>query len=523
MALTPKDRLRLWWKTQPPKRKQQFKFAGLAAGVMGAVIVGSQMSGTGDHAAQEAALKKAEATSNQVYIEHPKSMSPKEMQSEINNLSKQMKRLVKLDEKMTGLKESEIKDLSQHVSKKLLAQIAKDRGIPVAATTSNPDMTGMKNDISALQNEISELRMDRQQVPYTAHTSTQVFYPARMPQVLGANAPSENETARGAAMPSNGVPSAPAAPSKTALQFNNVSKLKHVSHVVTVKSRKGVYLPAGTILSGVLLTGLQAGTGPQAHSNPQIVDIRVKRRAVLPNGIRANFSSCFIIASGYGDMSTRRVYLRSNMLSCVRRRGGKVITAPIKAEVESGGLLGVPGKVISHQGPVILKSLLAGIFSGLGNAVQPTSVQGLDLNPTSGSAAGFQAFNPAYMGESALAGGISTPAGEISKFYLHEAESLLPTIQINPGVAVDLFLVSGASIHTNGETPGQLAEASYAAASSMNNQAMPAPQQTSSADTETSPYAGAGQSSAVSAAFPDRQTVQREEQDGQQPNLEGQP
>ncbi|MBE7562206.1 conjugal transfer protein [Acidithiobacillus sp. HP-6] len=520
MALTPKDRLRLWWKTQPPKRKQQFKFAGLAAGVMGAVIVGSQMSGTGNHAAQEAALKNAEATNHQVYIEHPKSMSPKEMQSEINNLSDQMKRLVKLDEKMTGLKESEIKDLSQHVSKKLLAQIAKDRGIAVATTTSNPDMRGMKNDISALQNEISELKMEKRRVPYTPTTPAQVFYPAQMPQVLGAKVPSVNEPTT---MPSNGVPKAPAAPSKTALQIHPVSKLKHISHVVKVKSKKGVYLPAGTILSGVLLTGLQAGTGPQAHSNPQIVDIRVKRRAVLPNGVRANFSSCFIIASGYGDMSTRRVYLRSNMLSCVRRRGGKVITAPIKAEVESGGLLGVPGKVISHQGPVILKSLLAGIFSGLGNAVQPTSVQGLNLNPTSGSAAGFQSFNPAYLGESALAGGISTPAGEISKFYLHEAESLLPTIQINPGVAVDMFLVSGTRIHTNGETSGQLAEASYAAASSMNNQATPAPQQTSTADAGTSPYVGTGQSSAVSAAFPDRQTVQREEQDGQTPNLRGQP
>lgn len=523
MALTPKDRLRLWWKTQNPKRKQQLKFAGLAAGVMGAVIVGSQLSGSGNNAEKEAQLKKAEAVSKQVYIEHPKSMSPKEMQSEISALNEQMKNLVKLDEGMAGLKADQIKDLSNHVSKKLLAQIAKEHGVAAASSTS-PDVAALKADVEALQNQISELRMDQTQAPYQPSTPAPVFYPAQAPHVLGAAEPAYTSNAAGgsAPVPANGVPKAPAAPSKTALSFHHVSKLKNVSHAVTVKSGKGVYLPAGTIMSGVLLTGLQAGTGPQAKSNPQIVDIRVKRRAVLPNGVRANFSSCFIIASGYGDMSTRRVYLRSNMLSCVRRRGGKVITAPIKAEVESGGLLGVPGKVVSHQGPVILKSLLAGIFSGLGNAVQPTSVQGLNLNPTNGSQAGFQAFNPAYMGESALAGGISTPAGMISKFYLHEAESLLPTIQINPGVAVDLFLVSGVRIHTNGETPGQLAEASYAAASSMNNQAMP--QQASTTDTgATSPYAGTGQSSAVAAAFPNRQTVEREEQDGQQPNLRGQP
>ncbi|PKY11833.1 conjugal transfer protein [Acidithiobacillus marinus] len=521
MALTPKDRLRLWWKTQPPKRKQQLKFAGLAAGVMGAVIVGSQLSGTGNSAEKEAQLKKAEAVSNEVYIEHPKSMSPKEMQSEISALSHQVKNLVKLDEGMAGLKADQIKDLSNHVSKKLLAQIAKEHGVQVS--TDNPNDAALKADVEALQNQISELRMERSQAPYQALTPAPVFYPAQAPRVLGSQqAVSSSDTTSTAPIPANGVPKAPEAPSKTGFTFHHVSKLKHINQAVTVKSQKGVYLPAGTIMSGVLLTGLQAGTGPQAHSNPQIVDIRVKRRAVLPNGVRANFSSCFIIASGYGDMSTHRVYLRSNMLSCVRRRGGKVITAPIKAEVESGGILGVPGKVISHQGPVILKSLLAGIFSGLGNAVQPTSVQGLNLNPTSGSQAGFQAFNPAYMGESALAGGISTPAGMISKFYLHEAESLLPTIQINPGVAVDLFLVSGVRIHTNGETPGQLAEASYAAASSMNNQAVP--QQASAQDAgETSPYAGSGQSSAVAAAFPNRQAVEREDQGGQQPEVRGQP
>ncbi len=520
MALTPKDRVRLWWKTQPPKRKQQLKFAGLAAGVMGAVIAGSQLSGTGDNAAREAQLKKAEAVNKQVYIEHPKSMSPKEMQSEINALNHQMKNLVRLDERMAGLKADQMKDLSQHVSKKLLAQIAKEHGIQ--ATAVNPDVTGLKHDIGALQNEISELRTERA-TPYQPTAQAPTFYAAQAPHVLGAGpstAGEVNTAPNGAASPSNGIPAAPQAPSKTALQLHPVSKLKNVSHAVTVKSAKGIYLPAGTIMSGVLLTGLDAGTGSQASANPQIVDIRVKRRAVLPNGVRANFSSCFIIASGYGDLSTRRVYLRSNMLSCVRRRGGKVITAPIKAEVESGGILGVPGRVISHQGPVILKSLLAGIFSGLGNAAQPTSVQGLNLNPSSGSSAGFQSFNPAYMGESALAGGISTPAGMISKFYLHEAESLLPTIQVNPGVAVDLFLVSGTRIRTNGETAGQLAEASYAASASMNNQAVP--QQAPNTGT-TSPYEGSGQSSAVSAAFPNRETVQREEQNGQTPNLRGQP
>lgn len=524
MALSPRDHAVLWWKTLSPKWKQRIKFGSLAVGVVGAVVIGAQISGRGQSAQEAAKLKKAEEVKSQVFVEHPTSTTPKEMQAQIDALKDQVKRLVKLESETTGIKQNQIQDLSKHLSAHLLQQLQEEREqgtLPATGLPENsPQLTALQNQIAELQSQIAALHNQPQSMPQAPGPQ---FYPAETPMVLGQPQPAATPgTTTGAPEPSNGIPPAPAAPKAPTVGANlqHVHTLKQAANVVTVKSQKGIYLPAGTILSGVLLTGLQAETGPKAKSNPQIVDIRVKRRAILPNGVRANFSSCFVIASGYGSLATRRVYLRSNMLSCVERRSGKVITAPVKAEIESGGLLGVPGKVISHQGPVILKSLLAGIFSGLGEAAQPTGVQGLNINPVSGSQQSFQSFNPAYLGESALAGGISTPAGEISKFYLHEAEALVPTIQINPGVAVDLFTVAGTTIHTNGETQAQIAQANYQGVSEMQNQAMP--QQQGPYGTQ-SPYAGGGQSPAVAAAFPNRQTVEREEQAGQQPNIEGQP
>lgn len=524
MALSPRDHVVLWWKTVSPQWKQRIKFGALAAGVIGAVVVGAQLSGRGQSAEEAAKLKRAEKLKSEFYVEHPTSRTPKEMQAQIDALQDEVKRLIKLEAETTGIKKDEIQDLSKHLSKHLLEELRKERaeGIsPTAAVSvpeNNPQLTQLHEQIEALQNQIAALHATPQ-APVVRSTP---FYPAEAPTVVGQPQTS-TVSPTGAPAPKNGVPTPPAAPKPMNLTANvrHVHTLKQAANVVTVKSKKGIYLPAGTILSGVLLTGLQAETGPDAKSDPQVVDIRVKRRAILPNGVRANFSSCFVIASGYGSLGTRRVYLRSNMLSCVERRSNKVITAPIKAEVESGGLLGVPGKVVSHQGPVILKSLLAGIFSGLGEAAQPTGVEGLDLNPVSGSQQAFQMVNPAYLGESALAGGISTPAGEISKFYLHEAEALVPTIQVNPGVAVDLFTIAGTTIHTNGETAGQLARANYEGVSEIQNQAVPG--EAPGPHGIQSPYSPVGQSPAVAAAFPSRETVEREEQAGQQPALEGQP
>lgn len=62
-----------------------------------------------------------------------------------------------------------------------------------------------------------------------------------------------------------------------------------------------VTLPAGSILSGVLVTGMDAPTGKQAQRDPFPSLIRIKNEAILPNRFRADFRECFLIAGGWGD------------------------------------------------------------------------------------------------------------------------------------------------------------------------------------------------------------------------------
>jgi len=72
-----------------------------------------------------------------------------------------------------------------------------------------------------------------------------------------------------------------------------------------------VLVPAGSILRGVLLSGMDAPTGRQARRDPYPALVRIKHDAILPNRFRADVRECFLVAAGYGDLASERAYLRA--------------------------------------------------------------------------------------------------------------------------------------------------------------------------------------------------------------------
>ena len=69
------------------------------------------------------------------------------------------------------------------------------------------------------------------------------------------------------------------------------------------------FLPV-SFTRGTLLGGLDAPTGGQSQSNPHPVLIRLSDNSVLPNRFRGEYRDCFVIAAGYGDISSERAYLQ---------------------------------------------------------------------------------------------------------------------------------------------------------------------------------------------------------------------
>src|SRR5690606_4182353 len=85
-----------------------------------------------------------------------------------------------------------------------------------------------------------------------------------------------------------------------------------------------VYLPAGSIITGTLLSGMDAPTGKNSMAQLYPAMLRVKHEAILPNEFTVDIKECFLLSGGFGDLSSERAYMRAETLSCVRSDGGVI-------------------------------------------------------------------------------------------------------------------------------------------------------------------------------------------------------
>lgn len=209
------------------------------------------------------------------------------------------------------------------------------------------------------------------------------------------------------------------------------------------------YIPAGSILRGVLLSGLDAPTSSYTQKNPMPAAIRVKHQAILPNFYKYDIRECFIIASGYGVLSTERVSLRTETLSCVRNDGGVIETQLQGYIVGEDGKAGMRGKLVQRQGQLIARSLMAGVFSGLANAARPQAIAA--VNTTPGTETGYQTPNMGDALASGIGQGASNSLDQIAQYYLDAAKSVFPVIQLDAGRSVEVILVKGSTLKMKGK------------------------------------------------------------------------
>lgn len=209
-----------------------------------------------------------------------------------------------------------------------------------------------------------------------------------------------------------------------------------------------LWLPAGSIVQGVLLSGVDAPTSGHAMKNPTPVLIRIKHEAILPNRFKMDLRECFIIASGHGVMSTERADLRTNIISCTRKDGGVIETSLEGYLVGDDGKAGLRGRLVTKQGAMIARSMVAGFFGGLANAAKPSAIGAIQTSP--GSTTGYQ--SPEM--ETAIAAGLGTGAAsaltEVSKFYLDMAKEMFPVVEVDAGRNVEIVIVRGTGLPLKG-------------------------------------------------------------------------
>ena len=248
-----------------------------------------------------------------------------------------------------------------------------------------------------------------------------------------------------------GIPPAPDKPEPAVVTID--SEIGGISQVVnTVKSEgkddakkaeaRSVYLPV-SYMEATLLSGLDAPTSSEGKGNPVPVLIRVKLPAVLPNDVKANLRGCFVVADGKGNLGTERAELVLANLSCIDRKGQAVIDQPIIGYVvDADGKAGLRGRVVTKMGAIIVRSMIAGMFGGFGEALSSTG-QTQSLNALGATTT----VDPQSVAIVGLGKGISGAFKEIEKFYMSLAAQTLPVIEIGAARPITLVITKGATLN----------------------------------------------------------------------------
>lgn len=214
-----------------------------------------------------------------------------------------------------------------------------------------------------------------------------------------------------------------------------------------------LFLPAGSIITGTFLNGIDAPTGQGARRDPFPSTLRIQKEAILPNRFRADIRECFLIVSGYGDLSSERAYLRGETISCVREDGGVIETNLDSYAVGEDGKAGVRGRLVSKQGQIIARSLMAGFLSGVSKAFDVKPVPVIETS-NSGSANYSRNKPDTNWLQSSAVSGAGSALDRIADFYLEMAEGMFPVIEIDAGRQIDVIVSRGANLQIRSKAPG---------------------------------------------------------------------
>jgi conjugal transfer pilus assembly protein TraB len=205
--------------------------------------------------------------------------------------------------------------------------------------------------------------------------------------------------------------------------------------------KRSVFLPI-SYMEATLLSGLDAPTNIEGKSNPVPVLIRVQAPAVLPNDVKANLRGCFVVADGKGNLGTERAELVLVSLSCLDRKGQAVIDQSITGYVVDGdGKAGLRGHVVTKMGAMIARTMVAGLFGGIGDAVTSANTTS-SISPLGT----LQTVNPENLAMVGVGKGISNAFKEIEHFYMELAHQTLPVIEIGAARPVTLVLTKGTTL-----------------------------------------------------------------------------
>jgi conjugal transfer pilus assembly protein TraB len=211
-----------------------------------------------------------------------------------------------------------------------------------------------------------------------------------------------------------------------------------------------IYIPSGSIISGVMLNGLDAPTGRNARKDPFPVLVRIQREAVLPNYFQADVKECFATLAGYGDLSSERAFLRGESFSCIKNNGDAIEVQFPAYAVGEDGKAGVRGRLVTKAGALIAKTALAGFAAGVAEAFDSSPVPVIQTGDA-GSSRVYQDNFGSGATQHGASSGASAALTKLADYYMDMADEMFPVVEVDAGRSVDIIVTTGFKLKIRSE------------------------------------------------------------------------
>ena len=210
------------------------------------------------------------------------------------------------------------------------------------------------------------------------------------------------------------------------------------------------YLPAGSYVKAVVMSGVDASVGVNSQGDPRPVLFRVigKAKSSVKGGKsqEVDLTGCTVTGAASGDLSSERVFVRLLKMTCGRETES-VTESDIEGYAAALGKAGIRGQVVSREGDFITKSFLAGITSGIGSGI----AQRMSTPMAIPSGLATQRSSAKDILGSGVGKGIESSGNRLSDYLIERAEQYQPVISIPAGLDVELVFHKGIYIDGRGE------------------------------------------------------------------------
>lgn len=204
------------------------------------------------------------------------------------------------------------------------------------------------------------------------------------------------------------------------------------------------YVPPNAYAPATVYVGVDAATGKSAQADPQVAAFAITgpaQHVEIDGRIQQTaLKGCIVNGAATGDLPTERVFVKLQKMTCPLPNG-RVAVSEVEGHVTQGGKAGVRGIVVSREGDLLTKAMLAGLAEGVGRSAQQVGQSSIGI----GAGGGLQSTTPDAkdIGVAALGGGVAEAGNTVSDYILERAKAYEPVVQMPTGIKVELVFISG--------------------------------------------------------------------------------